>query len=147
LAEESRNLTSAVIATTGRQPVMPVKRLRKVKIPVRLSLAMFITFTAIACGGPNKMKEAAQSVPATTAAPHTSVTASPATDEKIVYHDAAAGNDVTVKTFRTVIGQMPKQLTCDEILTAGKALGNTYPNGEDFFLQRCKEVPRHSLLR
>jgi hypothetical protein len=33
-------------------------------------------------------------------------------------------------------------LTCEEILTGGKALGNTYPNGEDFFLQRCKEVPR-----
>jgi hypothetical protein len=54
--------------------------------------------------------------------------------------DAVAGN-VPVKTLRTVIAQMPAQLTCDEILSGGKA-GNTYPNGEDFFLQRCKKVPR-----
>ncbi|HZE30008.1 MAG TPA: hypothetical protein VE198_01070 [Actinoallomurus sp.] len=108
---------------------------------------MFITFTATACGGPDKMREVAESAPVATAAPHTGATASPADDEKIAYHDAAVGNDVTVKALRTVIGQMPKQLTCDELLTAGKALGNTYPSGEDFFLQRCREVPRHGLVR
>jgi hypothetical protein len=103
---------------------------------------MSLAFTATACGSNGTKNEVSQSTPAATAAAPTSAAASPANDDKIVYHDAVAGNDVTAKAFRTVIGQIPKQLTCDEILTGGKVLGNTYPNGEDFFLQRCKEVPR-----
>lgn len=51
-------------------------------------------------------------------------------------------NDVTVKSFPTIIGAMPAKLTCEDILEGGKVLGNTYPNGEDFFLQSCKQVPR-----
>jgi hypothetical protein len=103
---------------------------------------MSLAFTTIACGSNGTKNEVPQSAPATTAAAPTSAAASPANDEKVVYHDAVVGNDVTVETFRTVIGQMPKQLTCADILTGGKMLGNTYPNGEDFFLQRCKEVSR-----
>ena len=113
-----------------------------VKRCVGLSLAMSLVFAATACGDNSTKNELSQRAPATTAAAPTSAAASPASDEKIVYHDAVVGNDVTVKTFRTVIGQMPKQLTCADILTGGKMLGNTYPNGEDFFLQRCKEVSR-----
>jgi hypothetical protein len=108
---------------------------------------MSLAVAVAACGSNGTNNEVFQSAPATTAAPPTSAAASPANDDEIVYHDAAAGNDVSAKDFRTVIGQMPKQLTCDEILAGGKELGNTYPNGEDFFLQRCKEAPRHSLLR
>ena len=114
----------------------------EVKICLGLSLAMLITLTATACAGQGKKNEVAQSAPATPAAEPTGVAASPADDEKIVYHDALVGNDVTTKTFRTIIGQMPKQLTCAELLTGGKVLGNTYPNGEDFYLRLCNEVPR-----
>jgi hypothetical protein len=114
----------------------------EVKILVGLGLAILVTVTATACGGDDKKKDTAASAPATIATPGTSAAASPAGEDKIVYHDAAVGNDVTVKTLQTVIGQLPKELTCAEILTGGKALGNTYPNGEDFFLQSCKAVPR-----
>jgi hypothetical protein len=117
------------------QESQPVKRI------VGLALAVFITMTATACGGDSKKKDAAESAPASATASHSAATG-PADEEKIVYHDAVVGNDVTVKTLRKVIAQMPKGMTCEEILTGGKALGNTYPNGEDLFLRVCKEVPR-----
>ncbi|MGI5232822.1 hypothetical protein [Actinoallomurus sp. CA-142502] len=104
-------------------------------------LVFFVVLGASACGGDGGEK-AAENTPPTTTAPRTSAATGPSADEKVVYHDALAGNDVTMKTFPAIIGAMPAKLTCEDILRGGKVLGNTYPNGEDFFLRSCKQVPR-----
>jgi hypothetical protein len=108
-------------------------------------LALLVALGASACGGDGG-KDVAKSAPPTTTAPQTSAAAAPSAaaddDDKVVYHDALVGNDVTVKKFPTIIGAMPAKLTCKDLLKGGKILGNTYPNGEDFYLQLCKQVPR-----
>lgn len=107
-------------------------------------LALLVALGASACGGDGG-KDVAKSAPPTTTAPQTSAAATPsaaAAADKVVYHDALVGNDVTVKNFPTIAGAVPAKLTCKDLLRGGKILGNTYPNGEDFFLQLCEQVPR-----
>jgi hypothetical protein len=106
-------------------------------------LALLVALGASACGGDGG-KDVAKSAPPTTTAPQTSAAATPsaAAADKVVYHDALVGNDVTVKNFPTITGAVPAKLTCKDLLRGGKILGNTYPNGEDFYLQLCKQVPR-----
>jgi hypothetical protein len=111
-----------------------------VKIISGLCLAVFLGLTAAACGGDGK--DTAQSITTPTVVPSTKAPAAPAGADKVVYHDGVLGNDVTTKTLPKIIAAVPAKLTCADILRGGKALGNTYPNGEEFFLARCEEVPR-----
>jgi hypothetical protein len=132
-------LGMAPIASSSR-PNSPNES-RIMKIVVGLSLAILLTTTATACGGGSKDKAAAESTTSSPIAAQ-SPTTGPEGEDKVVYHDAFVGNDVTVAKLRTVVAQMPKSMSCEELLTGAKAMGNTYPNGEELYLRICKEVPR-----
>ncbi|MBO2446379.1 hypothetical protein J4573_04705 [Actinomadura barringtoniae] len=105
-------------------------------------LSLTLAATSLAgCGGSSDGKSTSGS-PVSSGTIVARVSPSSPAQELVVYHDEAAGNDVTVAALRKVISQMPKSLSCDDLLKGGKLMGNTYPNGEALYLKVCNTVRR-----